>query len=396
MRVLGILRKVFKKSNIPVHKARLSSVFFAVEALLHGGRLNCSGLGRSARSRVKPKHNIKRIDRLLGNTKLHSELRLFFKAITRAVIGRSARPIILIDWTKVEYGRFSAITATVPVDGRSLPILWHVYEDRNWASHEAHLHFLLTLATLLPSGCKPILVTDAGFHKPWFELVQQLEWDWVGRIGISKLKLPSSKNWLSRKEVFGMAKKQARDFGECEVGQIDPMVHRVVLGKRYRPDPYRSKGRRKRLVRSGCGVQKAKKRSKEPWILATSLHDKPVTEVDGIYALRMQIEECYRDTKNHRFGWSFEDARASTVNRHAVLLLVATLAMLVLFLIGLAMENQNRQYLFQANTVRHKRVLSLFFLGKQMILRPEMKELRINELHRTLRNLKNAVGNENV
>jgi hypothetical protein len=30
-------------------------------------------------------------------------------------------------------------------------------------------------------------------------------------------------------------------------------------------------------------------------------------KVAKIYALRTQIEEPFRDTKNHRFGWSFED-----------------------------------------------------------------------------------------
>ena len=137
MRVMRILRNLFKKSSIKVHKARMLSVFFAVEALLNGGRLNCAGLGRSARSKVKPKHNIKRIDRLLGNSKLHSELRLFFKAIAKAAIGRSVQPIILVDWTKVDYGKFSALTAAVPVDGRSLPILWQVYEDSKWGSPDA-------------------------------------------------------------------------------------------------------------------------------------------------------------------------------------------------------------------------------------------------------------------
>ena len=85
MRANGILRSVLRKSRISVHKSRMKSIFFAVEALLNGGRLTCAGLGRAAQRKVKPKHNIKRIDRLMGNTKLHRELRLFFKAITNIV-----------------------------------------------------------------------------------------------------------------------------------------------------------------------------------------------------------------------------------------------------------------------------------------------------------------------
>ena len=126
----------------------------------------------------------------------------------------------------------------------------------------------------------------------------------------------------------------------------------------------------------------------EPWILVTSLQDEPASRIKGIYARRMQIEECYRDTKNHRFGWSFEDARASTAERYAVLLLVATLAMLDLFLIGMVLELQQEQYLYQANTVRTQRVLSLFFLGKQAIHRPEMKAIRVADLRVALKHLK--------
>ena len=61
--------------------------------------------------------------------------------------------------------------------------------------------------------------------------------------------------------------------------------------------------------------------------------------------------------------------------------------MLVLLLIGLAMEEQRRHYLFQANTVRHKRVLSLFFLGKQMIHRHELNDVNLQELQTALQHL---------
>ena len=215
MRVMRILRNLFRKSSIKVHKARLLSVFFAVEALLNGGRLNCAGLGRSARSKVKPKHNIKRIDRLLGNPKLHTELRLFFKAIAKAAIGRSVRPIILVDWTKVDSGKFSALTAAVPVDGRSLPILWHVYEDSKWGHPDVHEHFLLTLKTMLPARCRPIVVTDAGFHNPWFDWVLRFGWDWVGRIAYSKVRLSPGGIWLTDKEVISMAARKPWDLGVC-------------------------------------------------------------------------------------------------------------------------------------------------------------------------------------
>ncbi len=45
----------------------------ATEALLDGNQLSLTQLGRNISGAVAPKHNIKRIDRLLGNPHLHSD-----------------------------------------------------------------------------------------------------------------------------------------------------------------------------------------------------------------------------------------------------------------------------------------------------------------------------------
>jgi len=102
-------------------------VFFGVEALLHGGRLSLTALGRSARGPVAPKHSIKRIDRLLGNPRLHGEIELFFRALTEALLTGQSEPLILVDWTPIGDERY-ALSAAVPVDGRALPIYWEVHD----------------------------------------------------------------------------------------------------------------------------------------------------------------------------------------------------------------------------------------------------------------------------
>lgn len=288
--------------------------------------------------------------------------------------------MILLDWTKIEYGRFSALTAAVPFAGRAMPILWVVHEDSKWGNRKVHQSFLEALATILPEKCRPILVTDAGFQNPWFEMVVPFGWDWVGRIGDAKIRQSTHSDWLDMSEYYRRASARAQDLGLCEVTKKNPMQHRVILGKEFVRNPNRSKAPRRRSDR-GRGAARAKKRASEPWLLVTSLMDKSVSEIESIYSQRMSIEECYRDTKNHRFGWSFEDAKANSAKRYEVLLLVGTLAMMVLFLVGVVLEQQNKHHLFQANTVRSQRVLSLFFLGKQMIHRPDWKEIKLKELH---------------
>ena len=86
----------------------------------------------------------------------------------------------------------------------------------------------------------------------------------------------------------------------------------------------------------------------------------------------MQIEESYRDVKNHRFGWSFSHAKSRDTKRLEILLLIATIANIVMTLVGQAAEAQGIQRRYQANTIKTRRVLSQFFLGKCIIERGDM------------------------
>ena len=43
------------------------------------------------------------------------------------------------------------------------------------------------------------------------------------------------------------------------------------------------------------------------------------------------------------------------------------IAALIAYITGLIAENKNQQYQFQANTIKKRRVLSLFYLGKRII-----------------------------
>jgi hypothetical protein len=77
----------------------------------------------------------------------------------------------------------------------------------------------------------------------------------------------------------------------------------------------------------------------------------------------MQIEELFRDAKNHRFGWSLGDVVAHSPARLDVLLLIATLGIIAMTLLGIAIETAGLQRHYQANTIRNRRVISLFVLG---------------------------------
>ena len=107
-----------------------------------------------------------------------------------------------------------------------------------------------------------------------------------------------------------------------------------------------------------------------------------------IYATRMQIEETFRDTKSVRFGWSFRHARTRHAQRYAVMLLLAALAGMVLTLIGIAAERKRLHLRFQGNTIRHRRVLSLFQLGTLIISASDPPKISQLDLNDALGNLK--------
>ena len=68
-----ILHDLLKNQCPDLHLKRLSSLMAAVGSLLDGQQLSLTELGRNMPGDVAAKHNIKRIDRLLGNRALHQE-----------------------------------------------------------------------------------------------------------------------------------------------------------------------------------------------------------------------------------------------------------------------------------------------------------------------------------
>ncbi len=73
----------------------------AVQSLLDGQQLSLTELGRNITGSVAAKHNIKRIDALLGNHALHNERFDIYRWHARLLCGANPMPVILIDWSDV-------------------------------------------------------------------------------------------------------------------------------------------------------------------------------------------------------------------------------------------------------------------------------------------------------
>src|SRR5688572_13877583 len=87
------------------HSARQSALLKLVGALLGGGKLSVTQLGRHREGAAYTKHHIKAADRLLSNRHLHAEREGIYRAIARTLLVGIKRPIVLVDWSDADLRR---------------------------------------------------------------------------------------------------------------------------------------------------------------------------------------------------------------------------------------------------------------------------------------------------
>ena len=83
-----------------LHLKRLNSLTLACHALLDCKTLTLTELGRNLPTKARTKHNIKRIDRLLGNRHLHKERLAVYRWHASFICSGNTMPIVLVDWSR--------------------------------------------------------------------------------------------------------------------------------------------------------------------------------------------------------------------------------------------------------------------------------------------------------
>lgn len=348
-----------------IHLKRLSTIKLLVSAVLANKKLSVTQLGRSLAGNAQEKNNIKRSDRFLSNINIHKERIEVYRTIAKKLIANTPQPWILVDWSHVPNTTSYILRAALVAKGRALTVYEEVHPKTNENNSVVHKRFLGTLQAVLPEKCIPILVTDAGFRRPWFQAVHALGWDYVGRIrGRQSFRIDGTETWES---YYGCAKKAVENdkyLGEGQLGQVNTMRTHFYLTKlpkkhRVRLNKLKKKGHHKK-------DKEYAKSANEPWLLVSSLR-KSSAFIIKIYTTRMTIEEGFRDLKSSQYGFSFEHAYSKKIERIQILLMIAMLAATIAYLIGFIAEKNNWQYKFQANSCKNRRILSLFYLGCRVI-----------------------------
>jgi hypothetical protein len=367
VRALEILQERFSRRISFLHAARAQALVRAVVALISGRRLWLTALGRSWPTAAHRKHAIKAVDRLLGNGRLHRERFSVAAALVSWILPRQCQPVVLVDTMEIRE-KVVAVTASLAHAGRSFPI-WSTTISALRANAAQGRRFLKELGRVLPQGCRPILVTDAGFESAWLTEVDRLGWDYVCRVrGQTKFLYRGTQ--VGCPQLHRLASGRARNLGSISFPLSSPTPRRLLLSRVPKSKHRRVKTRRG--PGNDSNYKHYRKNAHEPLLLTTSLTCRP-SQVVAIYSLRMQIEESFRDLKCHRWGWSLRHCRSRSRARLEILLLVASIALVIQQLVGLAGEACGLSHRHQANTVRERRVLSVFLLGAYLVATRDAK-----------------------
>jgi hypothetical protein len=360
-----------------IHENRINAVLDVSMALRDSQNLSLSAIGRSLKGTSAVKHKIKKVDRLEGNKKLHEELSSLYVALSSYVLTYLSQdkslPIVIDVCFMKDDRAIQMLSAEVATKGRTLPLYRKVFKEGELK--EQTQSFLNELFHCIPVGRTVIVIMDAGFHHEWFETIDALGWFWICRVRQGKsLKFLNSDEWQTVKDFIPHVKEKTTNYEQILLTRCHEYYCRLVTTRRAPKGRQVKDSRGNTHGRNGSGQYKSS--AKEPWLLATNLPAQyKSTEIVHLYSKRMQIEESFRDLKSHQFGLCGRYIRTLCVYRWGVKMLLAAIVQITYWVIGVIGHSQGMQRVFQANTVKDKKIFSYFTLGKLIIQHDKMTEL---------------------
>jgi hypothetical protein len=378
MEIYDTLHEHLSLSCPEIHAHRLQAVMDVAEGLQRGGDLSLTGMGRGMKSDAQVKHRIKKVDRLESNAHLHGELSRIYEGLSRYVFHyvsyHVATPVI-VDLCYIQDNRdYQMLSAELAVKGRSLPLYREVFKSGELKGRSAG--FLSRLSNCLPSNVDVIVVMDAGFGESWLNAISERGWYWLLRVRSGKqVKLSAKDDWRTIQSLVATISTRAKSYNESLLMKDYHRPCRIVT-KRLSPSTRNRPSKRQRNDKAGNDSYRDS--ANEPWVLATNVPLSFTTsQIVSYYRKRMQIEESFRDLKSPRFGLSARYASTGCVYRWSVKMLLAAIVQVVVWTVGVVAHAQGFQRVFQANTVKDRKVFSYFYLGQLVIQYDKLGELNM-------------------
>lgn len=364
-----IVARFVEQALSAIHGGRRRVLAVVVWAAMSGSALSLTQLARGvARRGGTTKCALKRVDRLIGHARVEQEVEVVAEALLARLCTWLSPLVIAVDWSATSPGgSFVELRAAVVWlgMGRGVTVFQRVYPMAKQASGAAEAALLQDLARWIPAGQRVIVISDAGFHTPWFKVVQELGWSWIGRVRGGNQVCIAEGIWQDA-VVWGRAATARADrLKRARLTRVASLACGLVRVRR------RAKGRVP-YRRPGHGPTRkagaeARASAREGWVLAhsTDLQDMKPEDIVALYGRRMQIEENFRDAKSLQFGMGAEVGRSRSALRLQALLLIATVASYLLWHLGQLAEAEGLHRRYKATT-RAARELSVIAVALQL------------------------------
>lgn len=379
MQQMQLLHEILLNSRAVKHKSRLSSLLAAVESVLQGSDLSLTSLGRHMQKAIKPRSKIQEINYLLNNGQLHNERFSIYAAVNQWIIGHERLLFIAIDWSSIVAHKQHVLRASIIRKGRCMTVYEEIHAEEKLGTAEIHQTFLSNLRRVLPKGRDICLIVDAGFRTDFFTQVQTNNWDYLARVLSNMHYTPHGKEqWEPCMNLYEKATEEPHAVGLVTLAKSNRVDSHLYLHKKIEEDAKERKEIKVRKIKHGRKEQEYRNVAKKPWLIASSL-ELSAEKIMAIYRKRMKIEHDFRDTKDPRWGLGIRESRSTDPTRLMLQLLIGFLSAFILWLIGLCLEKKGLHRDFQANSIKHKRVLSLLFLALEAIRSGYMKFISMND-----------------
>lgn len=361
-----------------MHASRWRVLRDAVVSAVSGKALTLTALALGTKRATSLRHRVKCVDRLLANAHLEGERLDVYRALAHAWLGGLPQLLIVVDWSTLTADqKWHWLRASAVVDGRSITRYEEVHARKHLGARKVQRQFIERLAAVLPaSERRPIILTDAGFRAPWFRLVAQRGWYWIGRQRNRDFVRKQGGQWIAAKSLHAKARQEAQELGLYEAVR-SPLACGFALIKSKRA--WRQRKYPSAKVRNNSSMRKIAKRPREPWFELLARVGLPGCLLDRqALPQRMKIEQQFRDTKNLARGQGLSQSMSHGQRRLQALLLIAHVAQLAKRLIGEAAKAKQLELQLMSNNTKNRNTISVLTLATRVIERPDLLREVVN------------------
>jgi hypothetical protein len=323
-------------------------------------QLSVTEIGKKLTSKSTVKSKIYAAQQLVSNYKLSSQTDLIYKGLAHFFWSNATEIVVLVDWTGACSKGYHALEASIAAHGRSIPIYHEIHHESEQEKANVQCTFLSRLKEVIPPHLAVTIVTDAGFHREWFQQVLAHGWNVIGRI-YSKYcyQVEGDTTWHYVSDMVFDGVGRAKALGKAKLGKTKKSVEGYL---------YTYKERLSGKIRKKKNPYPSHDKAhsdyyKKGWVLFSSL-DKSARFLVSYYKKRMQVEQNFKDIKNEELGLGLRRNQSLGKTRINMLFFLAVLLIIIAWWFGLMIESMGKHRSYQANSIKTKRVRSFVHLAR--------------------------------